>query len=80
MVYKFFDKKSIGSGIARSSLKRVAKDSSLILADELHKTVIKNFNKRKVYSQFKDNIWGVHLADMQSLSKKTKVLNIFYVL
>ena len=28
--------------------------------------------KRKVYSQFKDNIWGVNLADMQSLSKKNK--------
>ena len=27
-------------------------------------------NKRKVYSQFKDNIWGVDLADMKSLSKK----------
>ena len=34
------------------------------------KPVIKKFNKRKVYSQFKDNIWGVDLADMQSLSKK----------
>ena len=69
MVYK----KCIGSGIARdSSLKRVAKDSSLILADELHKPVIKRFNKKKVYSQFKDNIWGVDLADMQSLSKKNK--------
>ena len=64
MVYKFFDKKSIGSGFAR--------DSSLILADELHKPVIKKFNKRKVYLQFKDNIWGVDLADMQSLSKKNK--------
>ena len=64
MVYKFFDKKSMGSGIAR--------DSSLKLADELHKPVTKKFNKRKVYSQFKDNIWGVDLADMQSLSKKNK--------
>ena len=45
-------------------------DSSSVLADELHKPVIKKFNKRKVYSQFKDNIWGVDLADMQSLSKK----------
>ena len=44
------------------------------------KPVIKKFNKRKVYSQFKDNILGVDLADMQSLSKKIKVLNIFYVL
>ena len=50
----------------------IKKDSSLTLADELHKPVIKNFNKRKVYSQFKDNIWRVDLADMQSLSKKNK--------
>ena len=71
MVYKFFDKKStaeprslerMGSGIASSS----------ILADEIHKPIIKKFDKRKVYSQFKDNIWGVALADMQSLSRKNK--------
>ena len=62
MVYKFFDKKSMGSGIVSSS----------ILADELHKPIIKKFEKRKVYSQFKDNIWGVDLADMQSLSRKNK--------
>ena len=55
-----------------SSLERITRDSSLILADELHKPVIKKFNKRKVYSQFKDNIWGVDLADMQSLIKKNK--------
>ena len=71
MVYKFFDKKSIGSGTARpSSLERIA--SSSILADERHKPIIRKFNKRKVYSQFKDNIWGVDLADMQSLSRKNK--------
>ena len=28
--------------------------------------------KKKLYSQFKDNIWGVDLADMQSLSRKNK--------
>ena len=61
-VYKFFDKKSTGSGIASSS----------ILADERHKPIIRKFNKRKVYSQFKDNIWGVALAAMQSLSRKNK--------
>ena len=64
IVYKFSDKKSMGSGIAR--------DSSSILADELHKPLIKKFDKRKVYFQFKDNISGVDLADMQSLSKKDK--------
>ena len=62
MVYKFFDKKSIGSGIASSS----------ISADELHKPIIRKFNKRKVYSQFKENIWRVDLADMESLSRKNK--------
>ena len=76
MVYKVLDKKSMGIGIKKDT----TKSSSLILADELHKPVIKKFNKRKVYSQFKDNIWGVDLAGMQSLSKKIKILNIFYVL
>ena len=46
MVYKFFDKKSMGSGIKKDT----TKSSSLILANELHKPVIKKFNKRKVYS------------------------------
>ena len=75
MVYKFFSKKSMAKP---SSLERMgsgintAKPSSSILADELHKPVIKKFGKRKVYSQFKDNIWRVDLADMQSLSRKNK--------
>ena len=38
----------------------------------MHKPVIRKFNKRKVYSQFKDNIWGVDLADTRLLSKKNK--------
>ena len=48
-----------------------------ILAEELHKPVIKKFSKRKVYSQFKDNIWGVDLADMQSLSRKNNGIKYF---
>ena len=61
MVYKFFDKKSKRSGITN--------ESNYQLANELHKPIIRKFKKRKVYSSFKDNIWGVDLADMQSLSK-----------
>ena len=61
MVYKLFDKKSSGSGITN--------ESNYQLANELHKPIIKKFKKRKVYSSFKDNIWGIDLADMQSLSK-----------
>ena len=64
MVYKFFDKKSSGSGIAN--------EPNYQLANELHKPINKKFKKRKVYSSFRDNIWGVDLADMQSLSKYNK--------
>ena len=65
MVYNFFDKKSKGSGITTNEF-------NYQLANELHKPVIKKFYKRKFYSSFKDNIWGVDLADMQSLSKFNK--------
>ena len=64
MVYKFFDKKSSESGIVN--------EPNYQLADDLHKPIIRRFKKRKVYSSFRDNIWGVDLADMQSLSKYNK--------
>ena len=64
MVYKFFDKKSSGSGIVN--------EPNYQLANELHKPIIRKFKKRKAYSSFIDNIWGVDLADMQSLSKNNK--------
>ena len=48
MVYKFFDKKSKGSGISNGS--------NYQLANELHKSIIKKLKKRKVYSSFKYNI------------------------
>ena len=62
MVYKFFDKKSRGGSIKKKQL----------LANELHKPIIRKFKKRKVYSSFKDNIWSVDLADMKLISKKYK--------
>ena len=45
---------------------------NLQLAEELHKPIIKKFKKRKVYSRFRDNIWGADLADMQLISKFNK--------
>ena len=72
MAYKFFDKKSKGAGI-----KDKIKENQQ-LANELNKPIIRKFKKRKVYSFFKDNIWGVDLADMQL--NTTKRLDIFYVL
>ena len=65
MFYKFFDSK-----VSRCGAKRIPENEQL--ANELHKPVIKKFEKRRVYSAFKDNIWGVDLADMQLLSKYNK--------
>ena len=63
MVYKFFDKKSKGSGV------NIPSEFNEQSAKELHKPIIRKFKKRKVYSGFKDNIWGADLADMQLISK-----------
>ena len=73
MVCKFFDKKTAGSGI-----KSMPQNEQL--ADEFHKPIIRKFKKRKVYSAFKDNIWGADLADMQLISKFNKGLMFYYVL
>ena len=64
MVYEFFDKKSSGSGITN--------ESNYQLPDELHKSIIRKFKKRKVYSSFRDKIGGVDLPDMQQRSKYNK--------
>ena len=64
MVYNFFDKKSSGSGVAT--------EPNYQLANELHRQIIRKFKRRKVYSSFRDNIWSIDSADMQSLRKYNK--------
>ena len=39
------------------------------LAEELHKPIIRKFEKRKVHSPFKYDIWDADLADMHLISK-----------
>ena len=65
MVYKFFDSKVSGS-----RAKLIPENEQL--ANELHKPIIRKFEKRRLYSTFKDNIWDVDLADMQLLRKYNK--------
>ena len=67
MVYKFFDKKT-GLGVSVNEQ----------LVEELHKPVIEKFKRRKFYARFKYNIWATDLAEMGSLSSKTK--NVKYLL
>ena len=43
--------------------------SNYQLANELHKQIIKKSKRKKVYSLFEDNIWGVDLAYMQPLRR-----------
>ena len=51
------------------------------LAEELHKPIIKKLKKRRVFSSFKDNIWGADLADMQLISKfKRGIRFLLYVI
>ena len=63
MFYKFFDKKTTGSGV------NIPLKFNEQLAKELHKPIIRTFKKRTVYSGFKDNICGANLADTQLISK-----------
>ena len=49
-------KKSSGSGVATEP-------------NELHRQIIRKIERQNVYSSFRDNIWGVDLADIQSLRK-----------
>ena len=77
MVYKFFDskvalpdKKSEGSDSKHVNTKLTPQNQQL--AEELHKPIIKKFEKRKVHAAFKDNTCGADLADMQLLRKYNK--------
>ena len=72
MVYTFFDQRSIGGGVNRE-------EENLKLANELHKPIIRKFKKRKAYSSYKDNIWGVDLADTRLLSKYNKGIKYLFM-
>ena len=63
----FFDKRA-GSGMSINKQ----------LAKKLNKPVIKKFQRRKVYSRFKDDIWAADSVEMRSLISKNK--NVKYLI
>ena len=63
---QFFDKKASDGTVKYENI------SNKELAEELHKQIIRKFEKRKVHSSFIDNIWGPDIADMQLISKFDK--------
>ena len=61
MVYKFFDKKTKGSGITfanKSAIKSIPQNKQL--AEELHKPIIRRFKKGK-YIQHSKTIFGLQI-------------------
>ena len=55
MVYKFFHKKT-GSGVLVKT--KAGRNVNEVLAQELHKPMIKKILERKAYARFKDIIWA----------------------
>ena len=62
----FFDKEFSGSSAKSETMPNQG------LAEEWHKPVITKFEKQKVYSSFKDNIWRANLVEIQLISKNKK--------
>ena len=65
--------KTSGGGIKNENM------SDQQLAKELHKSIIRKFQKRKVQSPFIDKIWDADLADMQLISKFNDGFRFYYV-
>ena len=66
----FLIKKS--ASLNKSSGSGIVNEPNYQLANELHKPIIRKSKRRKIYSFLTENIWGVDLADIQSLSKYNK--------
>ena len=71
MVYRFFDKKSSGSGISSMPNYQVA--------NELHKQVIKTFKRIEVYSSFKDYLecWFSWNTITEHIQQKNQVFIVY---
>ena len=71
MAHLLFDKKL---QVMALKIKNIS-DKELV--KELHKAILRKFNKRKVYSPFIDNIWGEDVADIQLIYKFNKGFTFF---
>jgi len=66
--YNYWDEKALRMGVKKNERSESVNWSSQ-LADELHKPIIKNFRKRKVFVNGIDKILSADLAEMQAFSK-----------
>ena len=72
MVYNLSDKRTSGSSIKNENIPRKE------LTIELHNSIIRKVQKRKVHSSFRGNISGVDFTDMQLISEFNKGILFFY--
>ena len=66
VVYSLFDKKTAVFTVKNEIMQNQE------LAEELHKPIIKKFEKWKIHSSFIDNICGADIVEMQLLTKFNK--------
>ena len=66
MVYKYFDKKAS----SRTTKNEIISNKEL--TEELHKPILRNFNKIKVDLPCIEHIWGADLTDMQLINTFNK--------
>ena len=78
MVYKIFDKNSTSLTDKSAKGSGIKSMPNQQLANELHKSIIRKFKKRRVYSSFKHNICDFDLADMQLISKYNKGIRFLF--
>ena len=62
-------KQKLGLGLQKKRASALSSDWSQQLADELHKPITRNFQKRSVVSNGIDEIWAADLVEMQNFSK-----------
>ena len=80
MVYKFFDKKSLGGAVTHADKSAIKTEnfSNQESAEKLHKPIIRKYEKGKVHSYFIDNICGANFADMQLIIKFNKEIRFLF--
>ena len=69
--FNFCDKKTAGAAVKNEIMQNE------VLVEELHKSGIRKFEKRRVHSPVKDSILGADLADTQLLGKFNKEICSF---
>ena len=69
--YEFFDIKSAATHKEKGIYSDVVSENQKLIED-LQKPIIRKFEKQNVHLSFKDNFWGVDLADFVWISRYNK--------